>query len=121
MIEADQEVQLLRWHEEMRQLLEAGRLWTHSEPLLVVLDEQVASKRDWDSFFAHFANRTVHLEEAKIVKGVDFQHAVMLFSGEKFRQLDQGFEGLGKKSYNQNQLLRIPFSRPKDSLAIFVF
>jgi hypothetical protein len=121
MIEADQEVQLLRWHQEMRQLLEAGRLWTHSEPLLVVLDEQVASKRDWDSFFSHFANQTVHLEEAKIVKGVDFQHAVMLFSGEKFRQLDQGFEGLGKKSYNQNQLLRIPFSRPKDSLAIFVF
>jgi hypothetical protein len=36
-----------------------------------------------------------------------------------FKQHDAGFEGSGRNLYEQRRLLRIPYSRAKDSLVLF--
>ena len=54
------------------------------------------------------------------MKGLEFQHVLMFLSPARFRGLTEQFDKSGKPEYNARRLLRIPASRAKDSLIIFV-
>jgi hypothetical protein len=113
-------------HHEVRRIIQHEWLmWQHTPGLLVVegLDEgyqlsdasrealQPLAKRDYI--------RWVTLDEIKDIKGLEFQH-VFIFVGLKlFKELQAGFSGTGRRIYDQRRLLRIPFSRAKDSLVTF--
>lgn len=76
---------------------------------------------DWSRALAKSGIRSVVLgpEEMANAKGVEFQHVFVAMYPELFDQLDNGFEGSGQRIYNHRRLLRIPFSRGKDSLVVF--
>jgi hypothetical protein len=54
------------------------------------------------------------------VKGLEFQHAFLVLGSAVHDELENGFKGSGTARYQRRRLLRIPFSRPKDSLVTFV-
>ena len=53
------------------------------------------------------------------VKGIEFQHSFFVISLRLFVELNVGFRGSGQKLFHQRRLLRIPFSRAKDSIVTF--
>jgi hypothetical protein len=53
------------------------------------------------------------------IKGLEFQHVLIFINQTLYSELDQGFKGSGQRGYNARRLLRIPFSRAKDSVAVF--
>ena len=55
-----------------------------------------------------------------MIKGLEFQHVVLLLSPSRYHAAESGFTGSGLRLYDEYRLLRIPFSRAKDSLAVFV-
>lgn len=55
------------------------------------------------------------------VKGLEFQHVFIFLNKTLFTEIQHGFSGSGRKIYDQRRLLRIPFSRAKDSLVTFAF
>jgi len=105
-------------------------LWRHWTPILAVFDSladvptavrklleeanafTVSSKigRDWEDWMA-----------LSDVKGLEFQHVFVFLRRELYEQIEHGFRGSGQAAYHDRRLLRIPFSRAKDSLVTFVF
>ena len=67
----------------------------------------------------------LHLEETALnemqstIKGLEYQHGVLVISAERLDAVQEGFSGSGRRLYNDYRLLRIPFTRAKDSLAVF--
>jgi hypothetical protein len=55
------------------------------------------------------------------IKGLEFQHVFIFMDHQQLDELELGFKGSGQKTYHERRLLRIPFSRAKDSLVVFVF
>lgn len=101
-------------------------LWTHARPLLLVTQEGI-DVDDWD--FAYELRGIAYqqiviqcdgLTDLAEVKGIEYQHAFMVLGRRLFHELSEGFEGTGKKVYARRRLLRIPFSRAKDSIVTFV-
>ena len=114
--------------EDFRQELErvkghqAGQ-WGYWPPLLVaVIDDGLGQlPAEWSrqlrsSGLHHHVLGPGELAQAK---GVEYQHVFLIMGSELFKQLDAGFEGSGRNLYEQRRLLRIPYSRAKDSLALF--
>lgn len=113
-------------HDEVNRILRHEWLmWQHTPGLLVVegLDEGYqlsdASREALQPLdMKHYIKWTT-LGEIERVKGLEFQH-VFIFVGLKlFNELQNGFSGTGRRVYDQRRLLRIPFSRAKDSLVTF--
>jgi len=97
-------------------------LWTHWPPILSVIDDQLPQKltrrlgrTSGDSI------RVVSSSEVGGIKGVDFQHVVMSLSEQTFSKLEEPFQGSGRTTFAKLRLLRIPFSRARDSLSLFVW
>ena len=44
----------------------------------------------------------------------------IILSADLRHELEAGFTGSGRQIYEERRLLRIPFTRAKDSLAVFV-
>lgn len=98
-------------------------LWTHWYSSLIVVDDTYST--DLQNFRSIFANRGVHCEAVQLsnvshIKGLEYQHVVAFISEATFLDLERGFQGSGQAKYAQYRLMRVPLSRPKDSLVIFV-
>ncbi len=53
------------------------------------------------------------------LRGVEYAHVAVLLTKSEMDMVGSGFEGSGRTEYERFQLLRIPFSRARDSLAVF--
>jgi len=113
-----------RFWRDLATLRGEGKLWTHWPPLLIVKDPKAdvpaAWERDAEAVSRSLPNRTVALDRVCDIKGLEFQHALLLLARDTFTSLEQGFVGSGRRSYDLFRLLRIPFSRAKDSMTTFV-
>jgi len=63
--------------------------------------------------------KLVNPHELHEVQGLEFQHAFCFMSLRLFEELHEGFSGSTRAIYNQRRLLRIPFTRAKDSVVLF--
>ncbi len=53
------------------------------------------------------------------LRGVEYAHVAVLLTQSELAMVTSGFTGTGRTEYGRFQLLRIPFSRARDSLAVF--
>ena len=97
-------------------------MWHHSQGLLVLLDNCELSK-EANAVFKKLSRinyvKTLSLDEAIDVKGLEFQHVFIFINKTLFDEIHNGFKGTGTRVYEKRRLLRIPFSRAKDSLVTF--
>lgn len=109
---------------EVRRILGQKHLmWRHTPGLLILLDGcelSVEAKNEIYPLEKLGYVKTMNFSKANEVKGLEYQHVFMFIHEDKYRELVQGFEGTGKAEYERRRLLRIPFSRAKDSLVVFV-
>ena len=97
------------------------RLWTHTTPLLVVFDPELSGvSPKAEAILAPIRHDIVSLDDVRSIKGLEYQHVIILIGLNLFNQLQHGFRGSGQRIYQQRRLLRIPFSRAKDSIVTFV-
>lgn len=105
-------------------LRQPGGLWRHYPPLLVaVVDDSLETLPErWRQKLeqSRIRYRLVTAPQLGQIKGVEYQHVFVVTGQGLWAQLNQGFQGSGRKTYNQRRLLRIPFSRAKDRLVVFV-
>jgi DNA replication protein DnaC len=112
---------------EVKRILRADYLlWRHYPGLLVVdgltnecafpevAREALSPLQQWN--YLHW----ISLEEIQKVKGLEFQHVFIFLSKNLYEEIQRGFRSCGNPAYNSRRLLRIPFSRAKDSLVTFV-
>jgi hypothetical protein len=106
--------------------IRSGPLWHHSAPLLLVVQAgTVGAKWTWPGLLKGIDYTFVELRaeeyaDLNAVKGLEFQHAFLVIGKSLFDELENGFKGTGQGRYHRRRLLRIPFSRAKDSLVTFV-
>ncbi len=98
-----------------------GRLWNHWPPLLVITDPGAAIDPRWLGRIDAVASHRRSTDELESVKGLEYQHVLMLLGRRLYDYINAGFEGSGQSAYNRYRLFRIPFSRAKDTLTTFVF
>ena len=94
--------------------------WRHWPPLLVVTDESLKVPEEWRRIWREVDCREVSFVSLGEIKGLEFQHCFIFLTEELYSALESGFKGSGQAVYNQRRLLRIPFSRAKDSIVTFV-
>lgn len=114
----DQDLQ--SWIESLEEQQIFGELWSHLTPLLVVVDDQLKLPEKLAKRIDQFSHDIVVFSESESVKGMDYQHCLMVLGRDLYKNISKGFEGSGKRSYEMFRLFRIPFSRPKDSLVVVV-
>lgn len=98
-------------------------MWRHCAGLLVVLDECELSEESFkmmEPLLKRDYVRIIDIGDIESVKGLEFQHVFIFMKAQLFSEVQNGFEGTGRRVYNLRRLLRIPFSRAKDSLVTFV-
>lgn len=106
--------------------LRSSPLWSHVVPLLVVVDSTCLTNWNWEKLLEDVAYHSLEFDPSsrhpslRAIKGLEYQHAFLIINYRLARELELGFEGTGKSLYRARRLLRIPFSRAKDSLVTFV-
>lgn len=121
-IEYYEQATLENWKTEIERILQAAwMLWQHWAGLLVVTD--IPLPPTWKDALAPLYNRNyvaeVSLDSLNDVKGMEYQHVFIVLDRDQFNEIQNGFSGSGRNVYDQRRLLRIPFSRAKDSLVAF--
>lgn len=112
------------WNEYWRsiyRLRRQGRLWNHWPPLLLIVDPSADFDSRWLGRVDAVASHRCSTDDLEAVKGLEYQHVLMLLGRRLYDDIDAGFEGSGQVAYNRYRLFRIPFSRAKDSMSTFVF
>ncbi len=109
-----------RWIASLEDQGERGDLWTHLTPLLVVVDDKLLLAESLQSRISSIPHDQIVFSDSEHVKGMDYQHCMMILSKPLYKDISKGFEGSGRKSYDRFRLFRIPVSRPKDSLFVVV-
>jgi GTPase SAR1 family protein len=102
-------------------------MWEHSQGLLVLLGncelipdaEALFSRLQHRNYVKTVSFNETNFNQVSRIKGLDFQHVFIFINKALFDDLENGFRGTGKNVYKQRRLLRIPFSRAKDSLVTF--
>jgi ribosomal protein S6 len=108
-----------------RILREQQLLWRHYPGLLVVeglADGYTLSEASREALLRLQKQnyiRWISSTEIEQVKGLEFQHVFIFISLQLYQEIQQGFSGSGTRAYENRKLLRIPFSRAKDSLVTF--
>lgn len=74
----------------------------------------------WDSWLTGVRHCIVGLRGARTVKGLDFQHAVLLMGPELYDSTQTPFKGVSRSVYESRKHLRIPFTRARDSLTVLL-
>ncbi len=99
-------------------------MWDHCPGLLLILDGLELSA-EAKGIFKQFNRinyvKTISMNEVNKVKGLEFQHVFIFIRKNLFGEIQNGFKGSGQRVYHQRRLLRIPFSRAKDSLVTFAY
>lgn len=108
------------WRRHVAWIRGQRSLWRHWPALLVVRDEEVELEEQWLTLLDDLWWKGVGLSEVKAIKGLEYQHVMVILSPSRYHAVESGFTGSGRRLYDEYRLLRIPFSRAKDSLAVFV-
>jgi hypothetical protein len=107
---------------EVKRILDArGLMWQHWPGLLILLDNcnlTEAGRRVIRLIPPKYVKEFT-LRKVEEVKGLEFQHVFIFIRKDCYEELQTGFKGTGQNVYNQRRLLRIPFSRAKDSVVVF--
>lgn len=111
---------LADWRAHLGWIRRQVGLWGHWPPLLVVVDDESRLPRQWHIEIGELRHDQVVLGDLDTVKGLEYQHVALIISEGRYTAIEEGFTGTGRRLYNDYRLLRIPFSRAKDSLAVFV-
>ncbi|MCL4261773.1 MAG: hypothetical protein KJ069_01090 [Anaerolineae bacterium] len=106
--------------DEVNRINQPGLLWKHWYNLLVVESEKGALRPECYQAINRVKAKIISLNQIESVKGLEFQHVFLFLERSLYEQIEFGFEGSGQSVYNRRRLLRIPFSRAKDSLVTFV-
>lgn len=113
---------LAHWRRHVRWIRVQSPLWTHWKPLLVIVDDNTTLPTDWlrelDNLSVGY--ELLELSQLELIKGLEYQHVLLVLSAARHEALERGFTGSGRPLYNDYRLLRIPFTRAKDSIAVFV-
>lgn len=107
------------WSQRIR-WIKGQRLWRHWPPLLIVTDPTIALPARWIALADSVRHHTATLAELDAIKGLEYQHVFLVLSERRYRDIERGFTGSGQRLYDDYRRLRIPFSRAKDSLSVFV-
>jgi hypothetical protein len=97
-------------------------MWKHWPGLLLLLDGcelSDAAYRALQPLMQRGYVQKLSFRDVEQIKGLEFQHVFIFMTQSKFQEIQTGFTGSGQKTYHQRRLLRIPFSRAKDSLVTF--
>jgi hypothetical protein len=105
---------------EVRRILGGDPLWRHWPPLLVVVDEGLSLPGGWKREWSQVRCVEAGLSSLEGLKGIECQHCFMIIGRDLYEAVERGFKGSGQSVYNERRLLRIPFSRAKDSIVTFV-
>ena len=111
------------WHSHIQwlwALRRRGDMWNHWPSVLLVQDPSADLPETWAELLNPLTTHRITTDKLDRAKGVEYQHVILVLGRRMYRALDQGFEGTGRNGYNQFRLMRIPFTRGKDSLATFV-
>ena len=110
------------WNRELHRIRKPSQLWKHWSPLLVVVDTEhgVELEPSWTAACDDLRTEVVSLQAVEEIKGLEYQHVFLVISKGLYSEVELGFSGSGQRVYNKRRLLRIPFSRAKDSLVTFV-
>lgn len=110
------------------QRIRKQKLWKHSHPVLVVGENSAkTAPSDWKALLGRIPFTEISIEESKYdqlfdIKGLEFQHVFLNITRSLFDRLEDGkFGGQGNRIYFAERLLRIPWTRAKDSMVTFVW
>ncbi len=111
---------------EVRRISETpALLWKHAPSLLIAMCDPGLEALPSDCLQAldRFPAKYDIIKSVSLasVKGLEYQHVFIVLDQRTFNAMESGFDGSGKRVYEQRRLLRIPFSRAKDSLVIFAW
>ena len=101
--------------------IQKAPMWQHWPSVLILLDgcQLPEVVRDVFRVIPKKDRKELLLEKVEEVKGLEFQHVLIFMRKECHDELQTGFLATGRRVYNQRRLLRIPFSRAKDSVVTF--
>ena len=104
---------------EVERAVRSGRIIRHWPSFLLVVEglgeyHEVAPEK------YSFSMAMCGLHEVESVKGLEFPHVFVVVNRATYASLLSATNGPGKKEYGNQRLLRIPFSRARDSLVTFV-
>lgn len=105
-----------------RELLRLGSSFLDKRGGLLIVfdDERLPEDQPEIKRFIDEPNvKVVPLSQVTSIKGLEFQHAFIFLTRGLFDEIENGFGGSGPSLYNRRRLLRIPFSRAKDSCVTF--
>ena len=110
------------WAAHLRWIRRQSLLWTHWPPLLVAVDKDTPLPEAWVEALdqCDVEYERIWLDDLQEIKGLEYQHVALVLSSVRHADLERGFSGSGRRLYNDYRLLRIPFTRAKDSVAVFV-
>jgi hypothetical protein len=94
--------------------------WQHAPHLLAVIGDDTEVSHRWSGALGAAHARIRTQEEVEGIKGLEFQHVFVILNENLYALLAAGFEGSGQAAYRRWRLLRIPVSRAKDSIVVFV-
>jgi hypothetical protein len=97
---------------------EPHRLWAHWTNLLIAVDEGLSVPDGLN--FAGVMTDVVDLASTEQVKGAEYQHAFLFLAAGTFADISRGFRRGALDEFRRRRLLRIPLTRAKDSLVLFV-
>ncbi len=106
--------------DEINRIYKPSLLWPHGYNLLAVEPSPGSLHSDCYELMHRVRVKIIAINEIKTVKGLEFQHVFLFLERIVYEQVEHGFQGSGRAIYEQRRLLRIPFSRAKDSLVTFV-
>jgi GTPase SAR1 family protein len=109
-----------QWDRHLKWIARQHGLWQHYPSVLLVQDDDIEVPSQFRPMLKKLRITNVRMSRLEKIKGLEFQHAIILIGRRRYELLCNGFEGSGKKEYREYRLLRIPFTRAKDSFATFV-
>lgn len=108
---------------EVDALLARPDTWTFGKPYLVAKDDEYLKRmpHSWMSELRRLhPSKVISLSDSRLIKGLEFQHALLVMSEELFLALEEGYDGATRAVHDKRRLYRIPFTRAKDSVITFV-
>lgn len=108
--------------EETMRIFSTGRTWEHWPSLLIGVEgsQPYETVRLTTSDGRALDSVLCGLDQASEIKGLEFPHVFVIICRETHSEITAGFKGSGRRRYDSRRLLRIPFSRARDSIVVFV-